>query len=335
MPFKTSTTAARVRGALTIVLLLLPALAGAQKNVLYDMKTIPGGDLQFRTLIHLEYRSELAPPVIMIPGFGLEGTTFQRRVGGEPGWGKLLKERGYSAWMLDNVAVGQAEPPQTRDLGLMLKWGLFGAYQLGLANQSALAILHGQGAGLGLRGMSFDTKYTDAMVLIDPIGPQGAQDMMPFEPEVLLERRFDPNHRWRTWGFGPERGVVHEGLDLSAARAESLYARYDSEQPPYWAGLLTTIDADYEVREAINLAGIPVLVVRTPAADAEQVAREESVVRWMNERGMIVETLDLNEDDELRHTSGLPWAGDLAPRVLDEIMTWYEGLDGMRPPVGR
>lgn len=321
--------------ALVLIASILPSPAAAQKNVLYEMKEIPGGDLRYRTLSYLEYAGEFAPVVFLGPGFGLSGHTFRRRVGGEPGWGKLLKERGYTAWMLDNVGVGKAQRPPNADLDLIFRHGLFGNFQIGLANRSALVILHEQAAGMGLRARSFDDKYTDAMVLIDPIGPTRSQPMLDYDPARLLAEREDPNHLWRSMGFGPVRGAMHDGLDLTSAEADSLIEVYDPEQPPYWAALLTDYDANYEVREAIKLAGVPVLVVRTPAADAVQIEREEALVRWMNERGMIVETLNLADETDLAGTSAMPWAGELAPRVLDEIMAWYENLEGMRVPSGR
>lgn len=311
------------------------AAGQAQKNILYDLDELPAGDLRYRTLIYLDYANENSPTVMLEAGFGLDAESLRRRIGGKPGWGKMLEERGYNAWMLNNVGVGRAQHPPDEDLDSLMKWGMYGHYQVGLANLAALSILHGQAAGMGLRAASYSRKFTDAMILIDPIGPQGSQPMMPFDPERLLAERFDEDHIWREWAFGPERGATRDGLDLSVAEAESLYASYDRTNPPQWAGLLTHYDGPFEVEEPMNLEGVPVLVVRTPAADDEQIEREKALVRWMNERGMVVETWDLSEDAELKNVSGLPWAGELSSRVLDQMMSWYESLDGARLPVGR
>ena len=321
--------------ALLLLVVLPPGDADAQRNVLETMKEIPAGHIRYRTLSYLEYDSQASPNIMLAPGFGLSGETFRRRVGGAPGWGKLLKERGYNAWMFDNVGVGNAQGPPDDNFDAILEHGMYGFYQIGYAGSCGLVILHEQAAGMGLRARSFDAQYADAMVLIDPIGPQGAQPMLEYDPARLLAERRDPDHVWRTWGFGPARGTVREGLDLSAARAESLYVGYDRTQPAYWAGLLTRYESDYEVREAMNLAGVPVLVVRTPAAGEEQIEREGHVIDWMTERGMLVDRLDLSSHPQLKHVSGLPWTGDLAPEVLEEIMNWYESLEGVPVPLGR
>jgi len=309
--------------------------ARAQENILYKVDELPGGDLSYRTLFYIEFDSEVAPTIIMEAGFGLTAETLRRRIGGAPGWGKLLKERGYNAWMLNNVGVGRSETPRDRDLDQLFKFGSFGNFQVGYANDGSLAILHGQAAGLGLRSASYGERYSDMFVLIDPIGPQGSQPFLPYEPAKRRAQREDPNHIWQKWGFGPERGTIREGLDLSAAAAESLAAAYDPTQPPQWAGMLTHVDSPFEVREPLYLEGRDVLVIRTPAADDTQIEREKSLVKWMRERGMNVETMDLSDDPETEGVSALPWAGEKAPYVLERILSWYENLDGAKTPVGR
>lgn len=321
--------------ALLLLALLAPTDASAQGNTLESMKQLPGGNLRYRTLTQLEYLSQDAPSVMLAGGFGMEAEDFRRRVGGAPGWGKLLYERGYNAWMLDNVGQGQAQAPPDRDLDALFEHGLYGHYQIGYAGQAGVAILHGQAAGLGLRAASLSDRFAQSLVLIDPIGPPGAQPKMDYDPARLMAERRDPDHVWRTWGFGPARGEVREGLDLTAAQAESLTVSYDGSQPPYWAAMLTGLDSPFEVREPMNLAGVPVLVVRTPAADAEQIEREEHVIEWMTERGMRVETWDLSDDPVLKNVSAMPWQGELAPQMLDRILEWYTSLEDVPVPMGR
>ena len=308
----------------------VPAAAQGLQNV----DRIPAGDMKWRTLAHLEYSAPSLKNVVMFPGFGLSGESFRARPDGGPSWGKMMRERGFNAFMMDNVGCGDAQEPPNRNIETLFEMGLFGAYQMPFAAKAPLVVAHGQAAGLLVRARSFEPDVPRSLVLIDPIGPQYSQPMTDLTPRQLLERRDDPDHVWRTWGFGPEYGVLREGLDLTVADAESLVAAYESDQPPYWVGLLTPMESNFEVRETMHLEGVPVLVVRTPAADREQIEREEHVVRWMREHGMKVDRLDLTADPDLRHVSGLPWVGDLAGAVLDEILAWFDST-GMMPTTGR
>ena len=324
----------------SILTLLLVALATApaahaQQKTLADMPEIPSGDMNYRSWTYVEYADVGVPVFAMIPGDGLSAEGFRERPNGEPSWGRMARARGYSAFMLDRVGCGKAPAPPDRDFGRILETGLFGVYQIGFATKAGTMIAHGDAAGMDVRARSFDPSVAASMVLIDPIGPQGAQPMTDLTPHEVLERRRDPNHPWVTWGFGPEHGVLREGLDLTQAEAESLVANHEDDQPAYWAGLLTDMDSDYRVREPMHLDGLPVLVIRTPAADEEQIEREEHVVRWMTERGMRVDRLDLSSHPTLGNTSGLPWAGDLSDEVFEEIWTWYHDLDGVPVLAGR
>lgn len=328
-----------MRSSIPLLLLVLatasPPAVHAQQKTLADLPEIPMGDLDYRSWAHVEFADAKAPFVAMIPGDGLSAATFRERPNGEASWGRMAHQRGFNAFMLDRVGCGKAPEPPDRDFLRILETGLFGVYQVGYAPRAGLLIAHADAAGMAVRARSFHPRVAASMVLIDPIGPQGAQPVTDLTPREVLERRRDPDHPWATWGFGPERGVLRDGLDLTAAEAESLVANHEDDQPAYWAALLTDMDSDYRVREPMHLDGLPVLVIRTPAADAAQIEREEHVVRWMTERGVRVDRLDLSSHPTLKNTSGLPWTGDLAEDVFEEIWTWYHSLEGVPVLAGR
>jgi hypothetical protein len=328
-----------MRSSIPLLLLVLatalPGAAHAQQKTLAEMPEIPTGDMNYRSWTYVAYAATQAPYFAMIPGDGLSGATFRERPNGEPSWGRMAQQRGFNVFMLDRVGCGKAPEPPDRNLTRILETGLFGVYQVGFATKAGLMIAHADAAGMAVRARSFDPDVAASMVLIDPIGPQGAQPMTDLTPREVLERLRDPDHPWVTWGLGPEHGVLREGLDLTPAEAESLVANHEDDQPAYWAGLLTDMDSDYRVREPMHLDDLPVLVIRTPAADAAQIEREDHVVRWMTERGMRVDRLDLSSHPTLKDTSGLPWAGDLADEVFEEIWTWYHALEGVPVQAGR
>jgi hypothetical protein len=89
---------------------------------------------------------------------------------------------------------------------------------------------------------------------------------------------------------------------------------------------LSTIEAGTAVNEFTFLQKVPVLIVRTTAADDEQIHREQQVSAWLEKAGCRVDHLDLSEHESTRHTTGLPWAGDEAGATLKLILQWYDGL---------
>jgi hypothetical protein len=315
--------------SLSLCLVLILSVAGpspAQDKV--DISEFNSGDIDFRTYSYLQLAKPLALPFVFFPGDGVRAVYFRDKPDGSPGWTRRVEERGFNALAMEHVGSAVAITPPDDDILKLMEKGLYGVYQVGMATRPEFAVGHEMAAGLLLKARSQDEGVGRALILIDPIGPQRSQPMTTLTPRDLYEQRQDlPDHLWRKWGFGPREGKLRRGLDLSMAAAESLLSTYDGGQPAYWAGLLTEMQSGLEVREPIKLFDLPVLVVRTPAADKEQIAREEAVVAWMVERGMRVDRLDLTKDPILKNVSGLPWMGDLSDEVLERFFEWHSELD--------
>ncbi len=331
---RTPRVPARVLPFLLLLLAMAfdPASVAAQRHLAepadVDISEFDSGDIAFRTHTYFQMARPLALPFVFFPGDGLSGIYFRDKPDGSPGWTRRIEERGYNALAMDHVGCGRSIPPPDDDILKLFEKGLYGVYQMGMATRPEMAVAHEMAAGLLLKARSLDAAVGRSLVLIDPIGPQYAQPIPEIEPEDLLPRRADPRAwYWKHWGLGPRVGRLRAGIDLDAAAADSLMQALEPRQPAYWAGLLTRMDSGLEVREPYLLEGVPVLVVRTPAADRAQIAREEAVVQWMIERKMRVDRLDLSRDPALKNVSGLPWMGDLSDRVLDRFLEWLEGLD--------
>ena len=309
-------------GALSGALLAagLPA-ANAQVPSEFD-----AGDIYFRTHVYFEMSSTTSPGVDLIPGEGLSGKTFRERPSGEPGWGRMLKDQGWNVFQLDHVGCGNTLPPPNDDPLMIIDKGLYGVYQLGIASQPRLAVAHGFATALVIKAKSWDERASASAVLIDPWGPQFVNPMLDLDAADLVENEAERADRvWREFGFGKRYGELRKGLDLTMEEAKTLVDGYEHDQPPYWAGLLTGLDSGFDLREPIKLLDWPVLLVRTPAADATQIEREKAVRSWLEEVGCKVDFVDLSKEG-FGDVSALPWAGARSGEVLDFIMTWWEGL---------
>lgn len=311
-----------------------PHLAIAQTHA-SEMTEFNAGDIKYRTHIYFEFVAETAPQVVLAPGDGLSGATFRYRPDGSASWGKMLRERGFNVYMLDNVGCGNAIEPPSTDFPTLADMGRFGVEQIALATAPRLLIAHGEAAGFAIKARSLNEGAGDALVLIDPIGPQGSQPMSTLSSAEVLERWQDRQNRvWRRWGFGPEYGKLRRGVDVTEAVARQIVDGYEEDQPAYWAALLTPMDLPLQVRDGFLLADLPVLVIRTQGADREQIERENAVVAWLENFGTHVDRLDLTRDPELKNTSGLPWVGDLSEPALERILTWREQV-ATNPNPGR
>jgi len=89
---------------------------------------------------------------------------------------------------------------------------------------------------------------------------------------------------------------------------------------------LTGFDGGLVVGSGVLLRGLSVLIVGTPGRDGEQRRREDDLIRWLREREVWVDRLEL-ADLQLPGLSRLPMAGDHADLILDKILDW--GLQHM------
>lgn len=321
------------RAALTSLLLLSVASAATAQQRIEDMKEVDAGDLAYRTHIYLEFSSRSSSQVVLFPGDGFSGRTFRDKPDGSPSWGRMLQERGFNAYMFDHVGCGASIPPADEDIVKMTEKNVFGTFQMMVATKAQLVIAHGMASGFAIKGRSQRGDAGHSLILIDPIGPQGWQDSTDLTPADLFARRQNLDDvLWREWGFGEEAGRLRPDLDVDAATADSVLADYERDQPNYAMTLLTGIDTDTQVTETMHLQDFPVLVVRTTAADAEQIEREEQVVRRLVEAGCRVDRLDLAAVEGLENTTGLPWIGSRSAAVLEELLAWYD-RQGIEPPV--
>jgi hypothetical protein len=319
--------------AVLVVLGLYDAPSSAQHAS--ELTEFQAGDLNVRTHIYFEFSSETALQALLAPGDGLRGETFRWKPDGSPSWGKMLHQRGYNVYMLDNVGVGKAPPTRSDDFPFLANQGLEGLRVVGAATIPDLVIAHGEAAGFALKARSMEPRAGEALVLIDPIGPQGSQPMVSMSPAQEYARWIDrKNHIWRRWGFGPKYGTLRRGIDVTEEIARTVVDSYEDDQPAYWVALLTPMDVPLQVREGDLLENLPVLVIRTHGADREQIERENAVVAWMQGFGMRVDRLDLTRDPDLKNTSGLPWIGDLSDAVFARIVQWRDTVRA-DPATGR
>lgn len=325
---KTPAIQSVIGGVLSTLIVFGLAAAPAQAQThMSELTEFEAGDLDYRTYMYFEYAAVEAKAALLAPGEGLSGSTFRWRPDGQPSWGKMLNERGYNVYMLDNVGVGKAPTPPTDDFVVLADRGRHCMQLMGAASFPDLLIAHGAAVGLTLKARSMEPRVGHAFVFIDPIGPQGSQPMVSITPEQEYARWTDrKNHVWRRWGFGPKYGTLRRGIDVTEEIARSVVDSFEDDQPPYGVALLTPLDVPLQVREGYLLENLPVLVIRTNGADREQIERENAVVAWMEGFGMQVDRLDLTRDPELKNTSGLPWIGDLSGAVLERIMQWRESV---------
>lgn len=296
------------------------------------------GDIDYRTHMYCWFWDVQAPQINLVPGGYIGGEAFLETAYGEPGWAKLLQLRGCNAYALDMVGAHNTDPLPGNDLVMLIDKGLWGVYQMGMGTQPHLMLGHGAHAAYVITARARDPKVAMSGVLIDPWGPQGAQPLVDLDPATAYERHADLRDTlWRQWGLGPAYGEIEGEKDLDQAGFDNFFERYiDPAQPPYWAAAVTGLDTQLRVNQDIYLQGWPVLVVRTPAADAEQIAREESVVAWLKERGVEVERLDLSTVPGLEVVTGIPFAGHRAAEVLEAMWPWMETqLQRPRPTPGR
>ena len=153
---------------------------------------------------------------------------------------------------------------------------------------------------------------------------------MTFEEALEARESFD-DELWRRYGFGPRVGKLYEGLDVDLATATAVYEGYDRDCFQIRPALLQPMISPVRVRGTARLEGWYVLMVRTPAADDAQVAREEALTAWLREAGVIVETLDLAADPAFAGVTGLPWIGAKAPAVLERFVDWYRRVVLLAP----
>lgn len=322
----------RPRAVLTALILLTVVSAPSAQQRIEDMKEFNAGHLAYRTHVYLEFSSRSSSQVVLFPDDGFSGKTFRDKPDGTPSWGRMLQARDFNAYMFDHVGCGSSIPPPDENIVPMTEKTAFGVFQMMVATKAQMVIAHGMSAGFAIKGCTQREDAGHSLVLIDPIGPQGWQDFTDLTPADLFERRQNLDDAlWQEWGFGKRAGRLRSGIDVDAATADSLLAGYERDQPHYAMTLLTGIDTDTQVNETLHLEDVPVLVVRTTAADATQIAREEQVARRLVEAGCRVERLDLGAVEGLEDTTGLPWVGAKAEAVLEELLAWYERQD-VEPP---
>jgi hypothetical protein len=287
------------------------------------------GDLKWRCGMMMSKVSNHAQAILLYPDAGWTGDVFLARHDFAKGWVRRVNEWGYNAFCYSAVGTGHADAPPSDDLYMLSKMNAHGSYQAGVSCAPALAIAHGQSAAYALKGRTFDTRACQTLALIDPVPPPGVSPRpsltiagLRAEQERLEERL------WVRWGIGPKSGKTFTDSDIGEAGYRRLLDRYERNQPPYWAALQTGFDGDVRIRDASNLAGLPVLLVGTPRRSKEQRQREQELADWLQAQGCRVELLELDEVG-LGNVGGLPMVGDRADEVLDRIIQWSQRV---QPP---
>ncbi len=282
------------------------------------------GDLDFRTYFYGSFVGTHQPAIYFVPDAGFTGDLFVATAEREPGWVQLANDREWNGFSLSNVGTGRAPEPPSEDLIELTDKAIYGAMQLGIATGARVVFAQGLGAAFVIKAKSIDDRFRGAGILLDPIGPRGAQPMLDIDAETILAHRDAMDERFPAmWGMGKGPDELYPDIDMTPDGVADLRSRYELDQPPYWAAALTGFDGGLEVREPIRLKDWPVLIVRGVRASAEQIAREESVAKWLEERGALVERLKLS-DLGLRGLTQLPMSGSNAAAVLNYFIDWAE-----------
>jgi hypothetical protein len=318
---------------LLISLLLVAALApaaGAQGMP----EQFSSGNEYFPVEIYMGFVGQGERATMIFPGEGISGSTFRHRPDGGPGWIDLFMGEGYNALSVDWPGTGASTNCINRDLIRALEAHVEGAYFTARGAMPVLSIAHAEGAALLIKTRSFGDYLSRTSVLIDPVGPQYAQPLEPlsFEQALAHQESFE-DELWRRWGFGPRAGELDEGLDIDLEAAMAVFEAYQRDAFPIRPALLQPMISPIRVRGTGRLDGWRVLILRTPAADDAQVARELALTAWLRAANVHVELLDLSTDPELANTTGLPWIGANAFRIQELIMEWHRQALLLVPPL--
>lgn len=281
------------------------------------------GDLDYRTFTYASLVGQTVPSIYFVPDEGLPADIYVATIDRSPGWVQLVNKLGWNGFATDWVGCGGTEEPPDRDLMALTDKAVWGVYQMGIASGSDLMFARGLGCAFLIKSVAMDDRLKTPAVLLDPIGPRGAQPIPKgISAEALIERQAKlREHLWVEWGFGPKYGKLYKGIDLTEEDFDRLMEeRYEPDQPGYWANVFTGFDGDLEVREPIHLQDWPVLVVQSPHRSKEQLARTESVVQWLTERDVRVERMDLT--DIVEDITALPMLGKNAEVVLNAFVEW-------------
>jgi hypothetical protein len=280
------------------------------------------GDIHYRTFTYASLVGQTVPSMYFVPDEGLPADIYVATVDRKPGWVQMVNKLGWNGFATDWVGCGGTEEPPDRDLVKLTEKAIWGVYQMGIASGSDLMFARGLGCAFLIKAVATDERLQTPAILLDPIGPRGAQPRMDLTPEDLIEQQKELRERkWVQWGFGPRYGKLYDHVDLTAEDFELIYdERFEPDQPRYWVNIFTGFDGDFEVREPVHLKGWPVLVVRSPHRSKEEIAREESVIRWLQEREVRVERMELT--DIVEDITALPMLGPHAETVLNSFIEW-------------
>lgn len=322
-----------VRGdlAASIVAVALAALhATPAVAQTFDETTLPGikimefnaGDLDDRTYGYGYVRGTEIPAFVCLAPEALSAAVYVHSAVEGSGWLRLAAERGWNGFAFDLVGGGKSMPPTTNDLIRLTDKALFGVSQSGLATQAVAVFAPGVAAAFVIKARALDPGAFRAAILLDPLGPAGAQSPTAVTADDLVQRRKQLNDRlWVEWALGPRPGKLAKGSDLGRDGCAKLLSWIEPNQPQFWVAATGGFDSVLEVREAGNLKDWPVLILRSPRRGAEQIERENQIAAWLRERGARVEQRPLTELGG-EGISALPMCGRQAPVVLDALLAW-------------
>lgn len=282
--------------------------------------------------VYLNIVGSGGPLANLFCGQGLSGGLFRDRPDGGPGWFQTLESEGIGALAFDWPGTGKAPAPINRDLIRALNAHVSAAFDLGRGSLPLLCFAHAEGAALLIKNRSFGDYTSRTAVLIDPIGPQYSQPLEPITfDEALARKATFEDDLWRQYGFGPRVGELYDGLDVDLETATAVFESYQRDCFPIRPALLQPLISPIRVEGTSHIAGWYVLMVRTPAADPQQIEREEALTAWLREAGATVESLDLSADPAFAGVTGLPWIGEQAPAVMERFIEWYRRVILLAP----
>jgi len=325
----------RLVSGFLLLVILASGLAGTSRAQLdgipvegknYELYEFDAGENYRIRVRGLFDRPDNPQRIYFLPDQKLECNLFLRTVFDEPGWGYWFADRGWVAFTHDMPGSNSSPPAKNSDLVQLTEHAIEAIFRSTAATYPSVVYAQGVGAAFAVKLRSTTPDNIPAAILMDPWGVRDVNPRTQLSREELLERQAELEHQlWVEWGLGPEFGELFPESDLGAEGFAKLMAAYDDDAPEYWATLSTGLSSWMQVRNPMNMAEWPVLVVRGPHPTPEMDERREAVIEWLEENGAYLEFLDLAEEGPAG-LSNQPMAGRHAPAVAELLMEWCANL---------
>ncbi len=261
-----------------------------------------------------------------LPPEDLDSSLYLKTMNGQKGWAYWFADQHWNFFVADLPGTEKTVPSPNPDIVKLTEDAVAATYKLGVATQPRAFYAQGLGAAFCIKLRSTTPNAIPAAILLDPIGTKGMQPKITDTVEQVAS--WDDSleeHLWVKWGLGPRPGKLYPDSDLGEEGFRALMEHYDHNAPPFWATVLTGLQTWMEIKNPMNIANWPVLLVRGPHPTPEMDARREAVKAWLSENGASIEEMDLGKEGP-PGLSNLPMAGAKADSVAALFMEWLKNL---------